>query len=595
MGVVAAVGAIAGAVADAVAAVGATFAAVGGEIAAGIGLTDATLGGITAGTIIGGGLEGAAIGGLGGAVIDAATGKPILPGLAEGALTGAAVGGLGPAIGGITGLGTTAGDVLAGAGAGAAGSALEGQNALSGAVTGGAGGLASGLIAGGAAPGAASGSPTAGGPGASAAGVAAPASVPDVAALPDPTAIPGAVGGGGISPADQIAATTGLSTAPAAYSGTGANASLTGTELGGNFAPGTGTVAGATAGAPAGTPPGGGAAPFVGLSSDASAAINPDTGAPIYSPSDALGGAVAGGGDTTGFGDINPANAAAIQAGVYPVPPVPPLNGVSGEYATLGDAAAAGEANAITTAGGIYPDLPAVGTGASPAGVGQSLGIGPSAGTLGYEINPALGTNPYVPAGAGPGGAYTLAQGATAGAPVDSPGFFSKAGSYLAANPALGLGGALIGYDLLKGNQVPKGENAISNTATELGQQATQLQSYLTSGTLPPGVQTALTQAGAAAKAAIRSQFAAAGNTGSSAETAALANVDNTIVAQGVNIATNLLSQGVSEANLATGLYGEIMQTSLTEDAQLSSALGTLAAAAARPTTVTLSGATPSG
>ena len=164
-------------------------------------------------------------------------------------------------------------------------------------------------------------------------------------------------------------------------------------------------------------------------------------------------------------------------------------------------------------------------------------------------------------------------------------------GADLAKNPSLALTGALLGNDALRGNQTPKGENAISATATQLGAQATQLESYLTNGTLPPGAQTALNQAAQQASAAIRSQYAARGESGSSAELADLANVQNTITSQGVSIATNLLNQGVSEAGLASQLYGQILNTSLSQDNQLSTALATLAAASARPTTVTIGSA----
>jgi len=141
-------------------------------------------------------------------------------------------------------------------------------------------------------------------------------------------------------------------------------------------------------------------------------------------------------------------------------------------------------------------------------------------------------------------------------------------------------------------NQTPPGENAINTTANQLSAQSTQLQNYLTSGTLPPGVSTALSQAASQAQAAIRSQYAARGMSGSSAEVADLANVQNTIVSQGASIATNLLAQGVNEAGLAAQLYGQIMQTSLAQDNQLSNALATLASASARPTTVTIAGTT---
>jgi hypothetical protein len=106
-------------------------------------------------------------------------------------------------------------------------------------------------------------------------------------------------------------------------------------------------------------------------------------------------------------------------------------------------------------------------------------------------------------------------------------------------------------------------------------------------------VQGALNNAGAAAQAAIRSQYASRGMSGSSAEATDLANVQSTIAGQGAQIAQQLLQTGVSESNLSAQLYQSIMSANLQQDAQLGTALSTLAGAAARPTvTVNQSGTT---
>jgi hypothetical protein len=156
------------------------------------------------------------------------------------------------------------------------------------------------------------------------------------------------------------------------------------------------------------------------------------------------------------------------------------------------------------------------------------------------------------------------------------PGDIGKA---LSSNANWLIPGAALGYEALRGNQLPKGENAISSTATQLGQQATQLESYLQSGTLPPGISTALRQAATSAEATIRAQYAARGMSGSSAETQDLANVQNRIVSQGASIAESLLSTGIQEAGLASSLYAQIMQTSLAQDQRLGNAFTSLAAA----------------
>lgn len=549
----------------AVASVGAFFAEAGAGIAAATGLTGATLGGVGAGALIGGGLEGAAIGALGGGALNAITGKPILAGIGEGALVGGAIGGFGPAIGGALGGGSAAGvagDVLAGAGAGALGGAVipgaggPGAGALGGATSGLIAGASSGLF--GQPPGAV-GSPTTGGPGASAAGIAAPPGVGD--ANPFGSAVPDAA-----SPA-TYGATTGFGAAPATGGGDiygGASGATTGTSLT-SF---TG-------------PPAGQSDLFTGATTSTPLATGATTDA-----ANAPGGS--GGVDFAGATSASdPATLGQAYAGTYPLPPVPPSLDASGNptagFDTLGQAQAANVANATDIGGGVVPS-------------GSS-----GAGKLGYSINPAAGVDPSTPAGAGAGGTYTLAQGATAGtAPASGNSFsnlisdpsFSNLGDFASKNASLLLGVGSLGLDALKGNQPLPGESNITGIANQLSGQATQLQSYLTNGTLPPGVSTALTQAGSAAKAAIRSQYAAKGMSGSSAEVQDLSNVDNTLVSQGATIATTLLNQGITEANLAAGLYGQIMNTALTQDNQLSGALGTLAAAAARPTiTVTPSGA----
>jgi len=160
-------------------------------------------------------------------------------------------------------------------------------------------------------------------------------------------------------------------------------------------------------------------------------------------------------------------------------------------------------------------------------------------------------------------------------------------GNAVSSNANLLLPAALMGYQALNANKglsaIP-GYNQVANTANNLTAQSQQLTSYLTSGTLPPGVQQGINQAGAAAKAAIRSQYASRGMTGSSAEAQDLANVDNTLVSQGAQIATQLLQTGVSEAQLGSQLYSQIMQSQLAQDNQLAASLATLAGAAARPT-----------
>ena len=87
------------------------------------------------------------------------------------------------------------------------------------------------------------------------------------------------------------------------------------------------------------------------------------------------------------------------------------------------------------------------------------------------------------------------------------------------------------------------------------------------------------------AKATIRSQHAAQGTSGSSAEMQELSNVDTTMTTQGANMAMQLFSTGLSEAGMSAQLYQLILQTALTQDQQLGSAVGRFASSLAPQTT----------
>lgn len=541
------------AVAGAVDAISAAFAGFGASIAGGIGLAGTTLGGIATGDIIGGGLLGATVGGLGGGVIDAITGKPILPGLLEGAGAGALTGGLTAGVGGglageagsALGIGATGGDILAGAGVGALGSAVTGGNPLTGAAIGGALQAGSAAISG--AGGATDSAGTAaGGPGASAGATAAPASVGADLPLEGPTAsgatldtvqgLQGPTLSGQTLGATLGSASPDVST-PAATAALNGATSGVDVPVGSDLAP---QDAAALQGQVALAQPAPGAASQTGLSlfgNGDEGADTPATGA--------------GAGYTTQ--DVN----------TFPVPPQPPLLDATGnivtdatgntEYATPGEATYAANYDTAAQANFANPtvtDAALNGTAAAPPGNSIANLIS----------NPTLG----------------------------------NLGHALGSNATLLLGGAALGYDAIMGNQQPKGEAQIESTAGQLSAQSQQLENYLTSGTLPPGVQTSLNQAAQQATATIRSQYAARGMSGSSAEAADLANVQNTIVSQGANIAMQLLQTGVSEANLASQLYGTIMNQSIQSDQQLGNALSTLAtlsATASRPNIV-LTGAT---
>ncbi len=167
------------------------------------------------------------------------------------------------------------------------------------------------------------------------------------------------------------------------------------------------------------------------------------------------------------------------------------------------------------------------------------------------------------------------------GSGFDVGSLLSGAGSKLAGNP-LGAAGSLISggsllYNVLQGDKKPQGYDAIQAQAQIDAAQGSQLQNYLTSGTLPPGIATGLQQAHAAAEATIKGQYAQRGQSGSSAEAQDLQNLANTTVAKGADIASKLLAQGVQESEFSSQLYEELMKTNINQDQQLSNSIANFA------------------
>ena len=153
-------------------------------------------------------------------------------------------------------------------------------------------------------------------------------------------------------------------------------------------------------------------------------------------------------------------------------------------------------------------------------------------------------------------------------------------GGALSSPAALVAGGGLA-LDVLRGNQNPPGYNQILTQANQANQQSQQLQSYLSSGQLPPGLQTSLDSARADAEASIKSRYANMGMSGSSAEAQDIQNMHSRIVSQGADMAMQLFQQGVSEQAISSRLYETIMQEQIAQDQQLSSGITNMVTALA--------------
>ena len=209
--------------------------------------------------------------------------------------------------------------------------------------------------------------------------------------------------------------------------------------------------------------------------------------------------------------------------------------------------------------------------GGSASGTAGSIDTATAPGAL----NPAGAPTQLSSAG---GGAAAPASG-TGSALSGAGSTLSGLGSKLLSNPsALVAGGGLLAQ-LLGGNKQPAFESQIAGQAAQDQQQAAQLESYLTSGTLPPGMSAGLQQAHAAAAATIRSQYAARGQSGSTAESQDLANLASTTMAQGAQIATQLLNQGVQLSEFSSQLYEALMNESINQDNQFSQSIANFAGA----------------
>lgn len=236
--------------------------------------------------------------------------------------------------------------------------------------------------------------------------------------------------------------------------------------------------------------------------------------------------------------------------------------------------------------GGLTPDLTSTATGG--AGLSGGATAAPAAGTVGggagaAGVSPAAITPtafdtsslalPTVPAGSDGAGGILSALGINSTKDAIQLGGGVLGGvnalsGIIGANQTQSqVDAALKGITAAQGTQAQATTN-LNNTLTGTlapqaaseASSASTLEGYLSSGTLPPGAQTAIDQATASAKASIKSKYASLGLSGSTMETQDLNSVDMQAASQVVTLATNLYNTGVSQTGLANQLYTAIMQ-----------------------------------
>lgn len=305
---------------------------------------------------------------------------------------------------------------------------------------------------------------------------------------------------------------------------------------------------------------------------------------------DALGGAAGGalGGVATHSSPLTGALEGGVAGGIAGLSSPSAGGGTGG---SLPGAAATAAPSGVDAVGGTGGDVTLSSDLSSP--ISSNVGSG-TVGTQGLSSG-APGTFTGFGTGAGGAGIDGATGGSSAFTPapktslqnfISDPGLKS-AGNVLASNPGATLSGVGLGIDALKNGETVKGEKQIQGEAGQLASQGQSLQQYLASGSLPPGLQTGITQATNSAKATIRSQYAAKGMSGSSAEQQDLANADAAAQAQGAQLGLQLMNTGISETGMASQLYQQIMQSALQKDKDLGSAISSFASAAG--------GGTPTG
>jgi hypothetical protein len=145
--------------------------------------------------------------------------------------------------------------------------------------------------------------------------------------------------------------------------------------------------------------------------------------------------------------------------------------------------------------------------------------------------------------------------------------------------PAAGLGG--LAYTLTQANKQLPEQAALESAATTATQTGNQLSSYLTSGTLPPGLQTAVTKATQDAKTAAISNAAKNGQSTDPSQNTALAaelaSIDQQATITTATVGQQLLQSGLTETQLASSDYSTLLNADLQQQQLISSAIGKFA------------------
>jgi hypothetical protein len=283
-------------------------------------------------------------------------------------------------------------------------------------------------------------------------------------------------------------------------------------------------------------------------------------------------------GTASGLGGIPGAD---IMTGLSPSLSAPtatgaPVGGAAGSVTPAPSITPAAAGPAAAPAGAAPTDLTSI-TGTGTGLPGGSTGVtGTNLATGGSQLAStpnavASGINPEAAAASGTGN--VLDQ------------MVSNAGKSIVNNPlslvapAAGLGG--LAYNVLQSKKQLPEQTALDQAALTATNTGNQLSSYLTSGTLPAGLQTAVDKATQDAKTAAISNAAKNGQptdpSQNTALAAQLASIDQQATITTATVGQQLLSSGLSETQLASQDFSTLLNADMTQQNNIATAIGNFA------------------
>jgi hypothetical protein len=223
--------------------------------------------------------------------------------------------------------------------------------------------------------------------------------------------------------------------------------------------------------------------------------------------------------------------------------------------------------------GAVAPATAAITPNAAAGGYDPSQGAPPAPPGMLGTTDPATGQN--ITTGIGPNG-QLIAE------PSNSSSWTSSIAKTLGIPQSSILPAGVAGIGLAKDLLTPstlKGESQLTGEAATLAQQSATMQNYLNTGTLPPGVQTAINNATQGAAAAIRAKYASQGLSGSSMEQQEINQLQLNAASSGAQVAIQLYDSGLQDANISQEIYKTLLSTDVNQQQQTGQAIANVAAA----------------